>query len=213
MTKLEDLTCRLTSTTPGELKDLAATRRGLILAPLLAALPAALLSEPAQAIDPAQTQVTLPDHYQWKPALSGAPAQSVETVPVFGATDKPGPYVVLIKWHPGYMSAPHTYVTDRLCFYHLRYLVGDHRASACSGSQRRWVTRTGRSHEPSWSGHAISRPLSFPHTNVPCWPLKTRLRAQKSIEQDKVIRDIYSPSHGTVRALARRWPWPLRWRG
>jgi hypothetical protein len=35
---------------------------------------------------------------------------------VFGATDKPGPYVVLIKWHPGYMSAPHTYVTDRLCF-------------------------------------------------------------------------------------------------
>ena len=35
---------------------------------------------------------------------------------VFGATDKPGPYVVLIKWHPGYMSAPHTYETDRLCF-------------------------------------------------------------------------------------------------
>ena len=116
MTKLEDLTRTLTSTTHGELKDLATTRRGLILAPLLAALPAALLSEPAQAIDPAQTQVTLPDHYQWKPALSGAPAQSVETVPVFGATDKPGPYVVLIKWHPGYMSAPHTYVTDRLCF-------------------------------------------------------------------------------------------------
>jgi hypothetical protein len=27
-----------------------------------------------------------------------------------------GPYVVLIKWYPGYMSAPHTYVTDRLCF-------------------------------------------------------------------------------------------------
>jgi hypothetical protein len=41
---------------------------------------------------------------------------SIETVPVFGATDKPGPYVVLIKWYPGYMSAPHTYVTDRLCF-------------------------------------------------------------------------------------------------
>jgi len=37
-------------------------------------------------------------------------------VPVFGATDKPGLYVVLIKWHPGFMSAPHTYVTDRLCF-------------------------------------------------------------------------------------------------
>jgi hypothetical protein len=44
-------------------------------------------------------------------------AQSIETVPVFGATDKTGPYAVLVKWHPGYMSAPHTYVTDR--FRHL----------------------------------------------------------------------------------------------
>ena len=115
MTKLEDLAHTLTSAAGGELKDLAATRRGLILAPLLAALPAALLAEAAHAIDPAQTQVTLPDQYRWKPAVPGAPAQSVETVRVFGATDKPGPYVVLIKWHPGYMSAPHTYVTDRLC--------------------------------------------------------------------------------------------------
>ena len=24
--------------------------------------------------------------------------------------------MVLVKWHPGYMSASHTYVTDRLCF-------------------------------------------------------------------------------------------------
>jgi hypothetical protein len=115
-TKLEDLTRTLTAATDGDLKDLAATRRGFILAPLLAALPATLLADPARAIDPAQTQVILPDQYQWKPALPSAPAQSVETVPVFGATDKPGPYVVLIKWHPGYMSAPHTYVTARLCF-------------------------------------------------------------------------------------------------
>src|SRR5580700_4238322 len=114
--KLEDLARALTSATDGDLKDLAATRRGLILAPLLAALPVALLAASAHAIDPAQTQVILPDQYQWRPALPSAPAQSVETVPVFGATDKPGPYVVLVKWHPGYMSAPHTYVTDRLCF-------------------------------------------------------------------------------------------------
>ena len=87
-----------------------------MIIPLLAALPAALIADPAHAIDPNETQVTLPDQYQWKPGLPGAPAQSVETVPVFGATDKPGLYVVLIKWHPGFMSAPHTYVTDRLCF-------------------------------------------------------------------------------------------------
>ena len=35
---------------------------------------------------------------------------------MFGATDRPGQYVVLIKWYPGFMSAPHAYVTDRLCF-------------------------------------------------------------------------------------------------
>jgi hypothetical protein len=98
------------------LQNLATSRRGLMLAPFIAALPASLISDPARAIDPNETQVTLPDQFQWKPALPSAPAQSVETVPVFGATDKPGPYVVLVKWHPGYMSAPHTYVTDRLCF-------------------------------------------------------------------------------------------------
>ena len=98
------------------LQNLAASRRGRLFAPLLAALPASLLSSPAAAIDPNETQVTLPDQYQWKPALAGTPPRSVETVPVFGATDEPGQYAVLIKWHPGYMSAPHSYVTDRLCF-------------------------------------------------------------------------------------------------
>jgi hypothetical protein len=113
---LQHLARTLRSATDPDLTDLAATRRGLLLAPLLAALPAALIAGPAHAIDPAQTQVQLPDQYVWKPALPSAPPQSVETVAVFGATDKPGPYVVLVKWYPGYMSAPHTYVTDRLCF-------------------------------------------------------------------------------------------------
>jgi hypothetical protein len=40
----------------------------------------------------------------------------MESAAVFGAIDKPGPYAILVRWHPGYMSAPHTYVTDRLCF-------------------------------------------------------------------------------------------------
>ena len=35
-----------------DLSDLAATRRGLILAPLLAALPAVFFTDPAHAIDP-----------------------------------------------------------------------------------------------------------------------------------------------------------------
>jgi hypothetical protein len=95
--------------------DAAATRRFLLLAPLLAALPLGLRSDPAAAIDANETQVTLPDQFQWKSFIPGMP-NSVEMAPAFGATDKPGPYVVLVKWHPGYMSAPHTYVTDRLCF-------------------------------------------------------------------------------------------------
>jgi hypothetical protein len=98
------------------LQNLATSRRGLILAPFIATLPASLIGDPAQAIDPNETQVTLPDQFRWKPGLPGTPSRSIETSPVFGATDKPGPYVVLVKWHPGYMSAPHTYVTDRLCF-------------------------------------------------------------------------------------------------
>jgi hypothetical protein len=32
-----------------------------------------------------------------------------------GDLNKKGPYVVLMRWYPGYMSAPHSYVTDRLC--------------------------------------------------------------------------------------------------
>jgi hypothetical protein len=98
----------LTFATDGDLNDLAATRRGLLLASLLAALPAALSPNLAHAIDPNQTQVTLPDQYKWKLGLFGAPAQSVETVPLFGATDKPGLYVVLIRWHLGlYERAAH----------------------------------------------------------------------------------------------------------
>jgi hypothetical protein len=98
------------------LTNLATTRRSLLLTSLFAALPAALLSDPAHAIDPMQTQITLPDHMQWKPWSAGGPAGSMESATVFGGIDKPGPYAILVRWHPSYMSAPHTYVTDRLCF-------------------------------------------------------------------------------------------------
>jgi hypothetical protein len=49
------------------LHDLAATRRGLLIAPLRAAL----LADHAHAIDRAQTQVTLPDQMQWNPWSAG----------------------------------------------------------------------------------------------------------------------------------------------
>ena len=115
--KLHGLARKLTSASDAELADIAATRRGLILAPLLAAaLPIALLADPAHAIDPTQTQIILPDQMLWKPWSAGGAVGAMESAAVFGAIDKPGPYAILVRWHPGYMSAPHTYVTDRLCF-------------------------------------------------------------------------------------------------
>lgn len=113
---LATLARTLTSALDAAPNDMAATRRGLMLAPLLAALPVALVTDPAHAVDPAQTQVTLPDQMQWKPWSAGGAEGAMESAAVFGAIDKPGPYAILVRWHPGYMSAPHTYVTDRLCF-------------------------------------------------------------------------------------------------
>ena len=114
--KFANLARTLTSASDAELHNIAATRRSLILAPLLAALPAALLTDPAHAVDPTQTQITQPDQMQWKPWSAGGAAGAMESAAVFGAIDKAGPYAILVRWHPGYMSAPHTYVTDRLCF-------------------------------------------------------------------------------------------------
>jgi hypothetical protein len=90
-------------------------RRMLLMAPLIASLPLALKTNAAHAskIDPSETMVTLPDALKFVP-WSGGPPGSGEMAALYGGLDKPGPYLVLMKWHPGYMSAPHTYLTDRL---------------------------------------------------------------------------------------------------
>jgi hypothetical protein len=93
---------------------LSSTRRRILLASLLTALPVSLFAERAEAINPAETQVTLPDEIKWT-AWTAGPPHSAEMAPLYGGLDNPGPYVVLMKWYPGYMSAPHSYVTDRLC--------------------------------------------------------------------------------------------------
>jgi hypothetical protein len=67
----------------------------------------------ASAIDPSETQITLPDAIKWT-TWSGAPPHIGEMATLYGGLDKPGPYLVLMKWYPGYMSAPHSYATDRL---------------------------------------------------------------------------------------------------
>lgn len=94
--------------------SLSETRRGLLLAPLLAALPFGLSAGSAHALDPSETQVILPNQIKWT-AWTAGPPHSAEMATLFGGLDQPGEYVVLMKWYPGYMSAPHSYATDRLC--------------------------------------------------------------------------------------------------
>jgi hypothetical protein len=65
-------------------------------------------------LDPRQTLITLPDEIPWQ-VPDGAPPDSVAEAVLAGDEEQEGSYLVLMKWFPGWMSAPHTYVTDRLC--------------------------------------------------------------------------------------------------
>ena len=98
-----------------DLLHVSASRRWALLAPLLAAVTLAMARTAAQAgrIDPSQTAVMLPTAMKWVP-WSGLPPHSGEMATLYGGLDEPGPYLVLMKWYPGYMSAPHSYATDRL---------------------------------------------------------------------------------------------------
>jgi hypothetical protein len=96
-------------------RPLPATRRALLLASLMASLPLVASARVAKAsrLDPSETTITLPDDVRFV-AWSGAPPHSGEMATLYGGLDTPGPYLVLMKWNPGYMSAPHSYATDRL---------------------------------------------------------------------------------------------------
>jgi hypothetical protein len=91
------------------------TRRDTLAAAFIAGLPLELLDVAARAgqIDPADTAITPLDAIKWIAWSGGAP-NSGEMATLYGGLDTAGPYLVLMKWHPGYMSAPHSYATDRL---------------------------------------------------------------------------------------------------
>ncbi len=95
-------------------EDLPATRRRILLVPLLATLPLWLSAGQADALNLSETQIMLSDQIKWT-AWPAGPPHGAEMATLFGGLDKPGEYVVLMKWYPGYMSAPHSYATDRLC--------------------------------------------------------------------------------------------------
>ena len=96
--------------------NLSANRRDLLIAPLLAAMPAALLGGRADAspVDPAMTFTKLPEQITWEKTRN-RPPKTVEQALLWSKSSEPGLYYYLVKWYPGYMSAPHWYETDRLC--------------------------------------------------------------------------------------------------
>lgn len=65
-------------------------------------------------LDPTQTFIRIPDEIVWHTAPD-APPRSVAQAVLAGSEQESGQYLVLMKWYPGYMSAPHFYRTDRLC--------------------------------------------------------------------------------------------------
>ena len=91
-------------------------RRGLLAAAPLLAAAASLRGGTAEAagVEPSMTQVVQADTIPWR-QLYNFPESTAEQAPMFGTVGEPGQYFVLIRWHPGYMSAPHWYETDRLC--------------------------------------------------------------------------------------------------
>ncbi|PPD41287.1 MAG: hypothetical protein CTY16_16265 [Methylobacter sp.] len=66
-------------------------------------------SAPAAGIDPASVEFQTPGQIQWVRNAAGTNEQAV----LFGDPNKPGPYVVRIKWLPGNMSRPHFHPNDR----------------------------------------------------------------------------------------------------
>jgi len=86
-------------------------RRLLLMAPVLSALAARADGGP---INPHETFVLQSNEIQFK-TWDGLPQKSGEMAMLYGDPNKPGPYLVMMRWNPGWFSAPHNYGTDRIC--------------------------------------------------------------------------------------------------
>jgi len=91
-----------------------ASRRDLVLASLLAALPFGAGEAAASPIDRTQTVIKLANELQWK-SNPNNPPKSSESCLLAGDLNGKGLYYTLVRWWPGFMSAPHLYSTDRFC--------------------------------------------------------------------------------------------------
>jgi hypothetical protein len=90
------------------------SRRDLLLTSLIVALPLGAAGAAASPLNPEQTIIKPPDALAWR-GQPNFPPNSVDSCTLNGDTNAPGLYYALLRWHPGYMSAPHFYSTDRYC--------------------------------------------------------------------------------------------------
>ncbi len=86
-------------------------RRLLLAAPVLSAL---IKNAVAGEINSRETFVLQPNAIRFGP-WHGPPPGSSEMAMLYGNLNAAGPYLVLMKWNPGWFSAPHDYRTDRIC--------------------------------------------------------------------------------------------------
>ena len=68
---------------------------------------------PKNGPDPNETFVLPYDNFDFQ-SWGNLPPHSGEMTKLYGDFDQPGPYLVMMKWNPGWFSAPHTYATDRI---------------------------------------------------------------------------------------------------
>jgi hypothetical protein len=85
-------------------------RRAFLLTSMMTALAS---SAGASEIDPRQTFIEQRNQIQFS-TWGELPPGSGEMAKLYGDSDKPGPYLVLMRWNPGWFSAPHSYATDRI---------------------------------------------------------------------------------------------------
>jgi hypothetical protein len=92
-----------------------ALRRDVMLAALASSLPLGFVeSAAASPLNPEQTIILPPGQLPWKAtAADGEPSRDICVLA--GDPNRAGLYYILMRWWPGFMSAPHHYTTDRLC--------------------------------------------------------------------------------------------------